>query len=143
MDFLIRSRRLIESSAPPEVPHVVVSITSSPADVARIPPSPACLGILRLAFADRDFPREGEGPEGLFSREDARRIWDFVLAHREQARCVVLHCKAGVSRSPAVAAALARVLRGDDEEFFRRYGPNARVYRILLDVYEAEYSDRG
>jgi predicted protein tyrosine phosphatase len=45
-----------------------------------------------------------------------------------------VHCDAGVSRSPAVAAALARVLKGDDAEYFAgRYRPNTRVYRMLLE----------
>lgn len=142
MEFIIHNRKLIESSAPPEAPHVVISITTSPLDEAKIPATPACLGILRLAFFDSDLPPEEEGPEGLFSPADARKIWDFVLAHRAEARCVVLHCNAGVSRSPGVAAALARVLRGDDAEFFTRYKPNTRVHRLLLDVYRSEYADR-
>lgn len=139
MDFVIHSRKLIESMPPPAVPHLVISITTSPLDEAQLPATPACLGILRLAFFDSDLPPEEDEPEGLFSRADARRIWDFVLSHQAQVACVVLHCNAGVSRSPGVAAALARVLCGDDADFFARYKPNSRVYRLLLDVYAAEY----
>lgn len=140
MDFVVHSRKRIESVPPPDVPHLVISITTSPLDEARLPATPKCLGILRLAFFDSDLPPEEDGPEGLFSQADARRIWDFVLAHRAQVACMVIHCNAGVSRSPGVAAALARVLRGDDAEFFARYRPNSRVYRILLDVHAAEYA---
>lgn len=96
MEFIVKSRKLIESTELPGVPHVVISITTSPHDEARIPAAAACLGILRLAFF--------------------------------------------LSRSPGVAAALARVLCGDDADFFARYKPNTRVYRLLLDVYEAEYT---
>lgn len=142
MDFVIHSRKRIESMPPPEAPHLVISITTSPLDQARLPATPACLGILRLAFFDSDLPPEDDGPEGLFSQADARQIWDFVLAHQAQVTCLVLHCNAGVSRSPGVAAALARVLLGDDADFFARYQPNSRVYRILLDVYAAEYAAR-
>lgn len=142
MEFIIHTRKRIESTPPPAVPHVVISITTSPHDEARIPETPAFRGILRLAFFDSDLPPEEEGPEGLFAAADARRIWDFVLAHRAQVACVVLHCNAGLSRSPGVAAALARALDGEDAEFFARYKPNSRVYRILLDVYAAEYAGR-
>ena len=45
-----------------------------------------------------------------------------------------------MSRSPGLAAALARVLRGDDADFLVRHKPNTRVYRILLDAYDAEYA---
>ena len=124
----------------PDVPHVVVSITTSPFDEARIPSSPHCLGILRLAFFDSDLPAEEDGPDGLFSREDARRIWRFVLPLRERLLCIVLHCNAGVSRSAGVAAALSNALCGDDHAFFERYRPNQRVYRLLLDVFAKEFS---
>jgi hypothetical protein len=43
-----------------------------------------------------------------------------------------------VSRSPAVAAALSKVLTGDDAAFFGgRYRPNMRVYRTLLEAHES------
>ncbi len=142
MDFLIYSRKAIESALPPVVPYVVISITTSPTDLACLPPSSSCLGVLRLAFFDSDLPLDVEGPDGLFSRSDARQIWDFVLNHRERVRCIVLHCNAGLSRSPGVAAALSNVLTGDDAELFRRFHPNRRVYRTLLDVFHAEYSKR-
>lgn len=142
MDFIIHSRKAIEATSPPAVPHVVISITTSPTDEARIPPSPQCLGILRLAFFDSDLPPDEEGPDGLFSQSDARRIWDFVFAHHGQLRCIVLHCNAGLSRSPGVATALAKVLRGDDQEFFLRFRPNRRVYLTLLAVYQAEYATK-
>jgi predicted protein tyrosine phosphatase len=88
---------------------------------------------LRLHFPDADVASE-QFPEGLlFAPEHAREIWDFVLRHRDVER-VVIHCDAGISRSPAVAAALARVLNGDDVEFFAgRYRPNMRVYTLRLD----------
>ncbi len=124
----------------PDVAHVVISITTSPSDAARIPPSPHCLGILRLAFFDSSLPADEEGPDGLFSRSDARQIWSFVLPHRERLRCIVLHCNAGVSRSPGVAAARSKILRGDDQEYFVRYRPNLRVYKLLLDVFAAEFA---
>lgn len=140
LEFVIHGRKAMESAALPDVPHVVVSITTSPFDEARIPPSRHCLGILRLAFFDSDLPAEEEGPDGLFSHEDARQIWCFVLPLREKLRCIVLHCNAGVSRSPGVAAALSKVLCGDDHAFFESYRPNQRVYRLLLEVFTSEFS---
>lgn len=140
LEFVIHSRRAIESAAMPVVPYVVLSITTSPTDEARIPPSPHCLGVLRLAFFDSDLSAEDEGPEGLFSRDDARQIWRFLLPLHKKLRCIVLHCSAGVSRSPGVAAALSNVLCGDDQSFFERYRPNRRVYTLLLDVFANEFS---
>lgn len=45
----------------------------------------------------------------------------------------VVDCDAGYSRSPAVAAALAKALRESDEEFFGHdYCINNHVYTTLL-----------
>lgn len=63
----------------------------------------------------------------------AEKIWTFVDAHCANIEAIVVHCDAGASRSAAVAAALAKVLSGDDRDFSRgRYEPNARVYEMLL-----------
>lgn len=134
MDLFVYSRRALEAVQPHEVPHVVVSITSAPDDVARIRQNEHCRGVLRLAFVDADAPSEQFSAADLFSADHARQIWDFVVRHRDVAR-IVVHCDAGMSRSPAVAAALARVLTGDDREYFAgRYKPNMRVYRLLLET---------
>jgi len=133
MDLFVYSRRALEAVQPHEVPHVIISITSGPEDVARLRRNDQCQGVLRLWFPDADTASE-EFPEAiLFSPDHAREIWDFVLRHREVDR-IVVHCDAGVSRSPAVAAALARILKDDDAEYFAgRYRPNTRVYRMLLE----------
>ena len=58
-----------------------------------------------------------------------------MAEHRAKVERSIVHCDAGKSRSPGVAAALARVLDGDDASYFGgRYTPNARVYRTLLEV---------
>lgn len=118
---------------PHEVPHIVISITSGPEDVARLRTNALCRGILRLSFPDAESASENLSERELFSADQATQIWDFVLAHRHDVERIVLHCDAGISRSPAVAAALARALGGDDAEYFSgKYRPNMRVYRLLL-----------
>lgn len=135
MDVFVYSRRALDAAKPHEVPHVVISITSDPGDVARVRSNEMCRGILRLAFPDADAPSARFKKEALFSREDAIRIWDFVRLHRPEIQRILAHCDAGVSRSPAVGAAIARVLNGDDSEFFGgRYRPNMLVYRTLLET---------
>lgn len=135
MEVFVYSRMGIEASAPHEVPHVIVSITSAPGDRARLRGNEHTLGVLRLAFLDRDAP---SGPaDRLFEPDDARAIWGLIRAH-PGARRLVVHCDAGLCRSPAVAAAVVRALGGDDEPFFRRYRPNMRVYRTLLEVFHEE-----
>jgi predicted protein tyrosine phosphatase len=133
MELFVYSRHAVEAVRPHEVPHAIVSITSGAADVARLRINDQCLGVLRLSFPDAEEPSEAFPEAALFSSEHARQIWDFVLRHRETVERIVVHCDAGISRSPAVAAAIARTLNGDDAEFFGgRYSPNMRVYRLLL-----------
>lgn len=45
---------------------------------------------------------------------------------------LLIHCAAGVSRSPAVAAAISQYLYGDDGNFFETQVPNKYVYEVLL-----------
>jgi predicted protein tyrosine phosphatase len=140
MECLVYSRKEVETALAPSVPYIVISITTSPSDRARVPQSSQCLGVLRLAFFDVDVPVQEAEPDGLFSVKDAQQIWDFVLPKLSQLRCIMVHCRAGKSRSPAVAAALISVLCGDALDFFERYQPNTRVYRMLREVYHTTYA---
>ena len=138
MDIFVYSRRALEAARPHEVPHVVISITSSADDVARVRSNPMCRGILRLSFVDAEAASDLYAERDLFSREQASEIWSFVEQHRSDVERIVVHCDAGLSRSPAVGAAIARMLNGTNTEFFAgRYQPNMRVYRLLLDTYPA------
>ena len=133
MEIFVYSRSGLDAARPHEVPHVVISITSSPDDVARLRSNRNCVGVLRVSFPDVETASEQHPESALFSREHADAIWSFVREHLSAIERVIVHCDAGMSRSPAVAAALARVLNGDDAEFFGgRYRPNKRVYETML-----------
>jgi predicted protein tyrosine phosphatase len=134
MELFVYSRSAFEAVRPHDVPHVVISITSSTADIARVRDNPFRRDILRLSFPDADAASALFAERDLFSREHASSIWTFIRRHKDIER-VIVHCDAGISRSAAVAAALARVLNGSDAEFFGgRYRPNMRTYRMLLDM---------
>jgi predicted protein tyrosine phosphatase len=136
MDFCVYSRKAIELVRPPEVPHVIISITSTPEDLARLRANDHCLGILRLSFLDADESSEPMVGGELFSLDQARQIWTFVERHQGDAQRILVHCDMGISRSPAVAAALALVLNGSGDEFLLadQYVPNSLVYRLLLET---------
>jgi predicted protein tyrosine phosphatase len=134
MQFFVYSRAHIEQTSPhDDVPHVIISITTTPQEVAMLPVCDQTRGVLRLSFYDLDQRAPGVTEDALFSPEHAQRIWDCVAEHRASIERVIVHCDAGYSRSPAIAAALSLVLEGTDEEFFRRYQPNRRVYRALIN----------
>src|SRR3954470_5394986 len=63
--------------------------------------------ILRLSFSDIRDDGPVDGPV-LFSRGDAARVLDFVN-NAAPTEIIVIHCLAGVSRSPGVALALAEM----------------------------------
>lgn len=119
--------------------HIIISITTVKRDVAQIHENELCVGILRLTFPDLE---RGNYPD-LFSHSQARQIWDFVLKH-STVDLIAIHCDAGMSRSPAIAAALAERFLGDSSEFTepgillenRKYFPNRLVYRIMVDAIE-------
>jgi predicted protein tyrosine phosphatase len=143
MEFLVCSRRNIEVLRPPEAAHVIISITSTPEDVAQLPMNEHCRGILRLSFADAHDNSAPLVGAALFSRDQAIEIWQFVELHRADIECIVVHCDFGISRSPAVAAALALVLNGNGDEFLlaEEYVPNELVYRLLLETAPAPRAD--
>lgn len=48
---------------------------------------------------------------------------------------LMVHCDAGISRSSAVAAAIARLKWNDEGEFLESpFAPNPRVYRTIREV---------
>jgi len=70
--------------------------------------SPRFASVLRLSF--NDITERGDPSDILFAREHARAITEFLDGWPDVER-VVLHCNAGVSRSPGVALGLSD-LRG-------------------------------
>lgn len=96
-----------------------------------------CKKVLRLAFHDidpkstTDFCHAKE--DQLFNEKRANLIIDFVEEVKDDIDMLVVHCEAGLSRSPAIAAAISKVIFGDDAAFFKvPYVPNMYVYRIML-----------
>lgn len=92
--------------------------------------------VLRLAFADMDFPRPDRV---MFDEHMAQSVLDFYEAVEQKgAEVLMVHCEAGLSRSPAIAAGLSKVHTGDDSMYFQRYMPNRFVYRKLLETADFE-----
>lgn len=120
-------------------PHLLISI-SAPNDKPKLPINKNRIDILSLEFHDLDEPYKDYK---IFSKEDAYSIFEF-LKQNKNIRDIVIHCDAGVSRSPAIAAALAKIFNDDDSEYFKEYLPNMLVYKTMMDVwkelFELKYS---
>lgn len=53
----------------------------------------------------------------------AKALWDLLALHQKTIGTVV-HCEQGMSRSPAVAAAIAKKLGIDEARFWNEHQPN-------------------
>lgn len=76
--------------------------------------------VLRLRFHDYDKDHlHRQADLAHMSRQQAKQVADFVWRNQHR-RKLVIHCEAGVSRSPAVALAAMRILPGySSEDIFR------------------------
>lgn len=134
MTILVADRQTIEQGLPMRQPFVVISIRDSNARSVRMRSNRLCKATLRLAFDDAE-PVPGFTPASpvvYMTEADAKAIWTFVREHAGHDDAVVVHCEQGISRSPAVAAALAKGLGHDSRRFWRDYQPNQFVYELVL-----------
>lgn len=88
-------------------------------------------GLLQLAFADT---AEASRPDS-FAVVQAAELLDFVAATWDSIQVLLIHCEAGMSRSPGVAAALSRIYYGDDGPWGEYDFPNSLVYQRLVDLH--------
>ena len=109
-------------------PWACISIGTEPGDWPKINMCQR-IDILQIAFADLSKP---EKDMILFNEKHAKQIWDFVDKVWDKIDVLMVHCMAGVCRSPAVAAAIAKVKYGDDFMYFDLYLPNSLVYTTML-----------
>jgi predicted protein tyrosine phosphatase len=134
MKFIVASRGEIERGIIVRHPYIVISISDPGTPPPRVRRPPAFRDVLHLQFHDEE-PVEGfKSPRDivLMSEEQAREIREFVDRYRDDVGAIVVHCEQGASRSPAVAAALAKALGEDGDRFFFEYVPNQYVYNLVL-----------
>ena len=131
----MKSRGALPEIAGLGAPLALVSISDYPDDFPEVPTCD-CRGVLRLSFEDveGDFDFFADKPAARpFTARQARQVADFVRGLPEEIRTLVFQCEAGVSRSPAMAAAVSRSMGMDDLRFFRLHMPNRLVYRLVLE----------
>ena len=106
---------------------------------------------LQLKFHDADQYRYPEHERAkmiaglrLFDAEQAKMIWLFAyFAIEVGVQYILTHCDSGISRSPAVVAALHEKFYGREiAYYFRQYSPNRWVYRMMVNTY-ADVFPRG
>lgn len=135
MQFLVFDRRSIERGIVVRTVYALISIRDPDKPAVRPRQSAALRGVLFLAFHDAEPTRTRKQslPPGicLMQPDHAAEIWDFVRAHRDKVGTIVCHCEQGMSRSPAVAIALAEAFGGDAEAIRAESQPNVYVYQLM------------
>ena len=136
MLFIVGGRRDIENGIVAHTPYVVISISDPKSPKPRIRKAAGLLGVVSLQFHDAE-PLPGERvPRGIvpMNKQQAEQIWTFLAKHRQQAGAIVVHCEYGMSRSPAVAIGIARVLGGDASYIEAETQPNPFVMELVQSV---------
>lgn len=101
--FVVLSREDAERYEPGER-EICISIADPDAEPAQL--SSGFAAVLRLHFTD--IIEQGEPSDVLFSEDHVRAIREFIDAWPDATR-IVVHCHAGVSRSPGVALGLCDI----------------------------------
>jgi len=136
MKFIVASRNDIERGIVVRTPYVVVSITDPGTRRPRIPKPAGFRDAMYLQFHDAE-PVKGERLPSeivLMTRGHAEMIWDFVSRHQDRVGTVVVHCEQGMSRSPAVAAAIAKRFDINNDCFFLQWQPNVYIYALMCST---------
>ena len=128
---LTREMLLMAQEGPPERV-ALISIMNHKRDcLVRYPAE----RVLRLCFDDAEDSRFWQN---LMTEEQADAICAFVLHYGREIDWLIVHCSAGVSRSPAVAAGILGGLRQDESGIWNNpdYQPNLLVYRLVREAFD-------
>jgi predicted protein tyrosine phosphatase len=128
-EFVVLSREEAELYEP-RGKEICISISDPDASPARV--SSRFAAVLRLNF--NDVTERGEPSDILFAEDHAREISKFLDAWPKAER-VMVHCNAGVSRSPGVALGLCDI-RGWATAALERSHPGWN--RLVRSVIAAE-----
>jgi predicted protein tyrosine phosphatase len=137
MKIIVTDREGIEAGVLVHSPYIVISVHDPDKRPARVRKQPALRAVLVVAFDDaEEIPETAEpGEITLMSPDQAGQVIEFVRKHRPEVGTIVVQCEQGMSRSPAIAVALCRVLGLDDRQFWQDYQPNRHVVQLLLDTW--------
>jgi predicted protein tyrosine phosphatase len=130
------SRREVETMPLVRVPHVLISIRDPGTRKPRLLKHGLRRDTMFLAFHDAEPSEDFTLPPKikLMTPKHAAEIWAFVLKHLSVIEAVVVHCEQGMSRSPAVAAAILMGMGLDASELTETFQPNAYILRLMFDA---------
>lgn len=137
-----------------DVPFVIISIASPELETYRIPSNSHCKDILYLRFHDilnngniRSLNEVGDKIVPI-NKEHIKKILDFAKKYN-YIKDWLLHCEAGMSRSPAVALALSEIMNGKDgyeiyvKTLYPKIHNNIKVRKAILEQHYKKLNISG
>jgi predicted protein tyrosine phosphatase len=115
---------------------------------AKFFPNDSLKGVLSLEVSDIESLNCGGGTlqnDILMDLNHAIQIRNFVETYKNNVDFFIVHCKAGVSRSPAVAFAIREMYLGDNPvRLFGiyQYAPNFHIYKLCMKAFGKDISDK-
>jgi predicted protein tyrosine phosphatase len=137
MEIYVLSREMARKRVP-EKPELMIGLLDSfPYANTPVEPVPSRLRLeyLTYVFDDLDWCDEDEGKYIRINEEIAGKIIDDFSKFRERIESLAVHCRAGLSRSPAIAAALNVCFNlgiSRDRFFGGGYMTNRLVYQTVI-----------
>ena len=144
MEIRVCDREEIERGIPVRTDYVVISIRDPGKPRAKVKPQCGLRDVLFLAFHDTEPSANFELPPEMkpITPAQADEIRNFVQKHESAIGAIVVHCEQGMSRSPAVAAAISDALGLDGRRFWQLYTPNQHVYHTVADAFDRGVAER-
>lgn len=145
MKLIVSDRRSVERGLVVRSTYSVISIHDPDKPPAAVPRTSGLHRVLHLAFHDAEPAASLVTPPDIvpMTEAHAEQIRAFVEEELAHVQAMVVHCEQGMSRSPAVAAAIARSLGLDEKPFFARYMPNTYVYKLVAGLIRASKDQAG
>lgn len=124
---------------------VAVSVSTETCDFVQLE-GETLKEVLQLCFWDIANPTEERlrTMDGkLFCQGQAQQIIDFVDRWWGNVDWILVHCEAGRSRSPAIAAAIDYIWNGREASlpYFQQYDPNHFVFKTMLETKFGPHSE--
>ena len=115
----------------PKIRCAVISIDDYGFPPTEIAEGTSIVGIHKMKFADLDVEDASTFSKFMAKPKDLAGLKDFVDSIKNKCNLIIVHCAAGISRSPAVASALEEYLGMPDTIWNSDdYCPNGHVYRL-------------
>lgn len=136
MEIIVTNREEIEHGLVVRSSYLLISIRDPDKGPVRYKKPCGLVAALEIAFHDAE-PTAGFTPPSniqMMTHANAQQIADFIVQQTGHVDTLVVHCEQGMSRSPAVALAIAEYFELNTSWIEKSYQPNQYVYGLVIDA---------